>query len=319
VESSPSGNTPLDKITPFYFGPSDKQLFGLYHAPQPGQEREVGVVICNPWGQEFVRAHRALSQLALRLARQGFPTLRFDYYATGDSSGEDAEGTLGQWQTDLRAAIQELKRRARVEDVFLAGLRLGASLAALVASGRDDVAGLALWEPAVIGSEYVQDLITWHAEKQSYFLTRTGPPEQGVDPEAPAPAELLGFGLHANLLADLNRLDLLAIKRKPASRILIVENTPTPEGRAAPRSHSPEGGSSPNTRPSVARRQSEPSRPLARRRTLAQLSGHLQALGAGVEYRPLESFKLWTEDPDKGLVPQLILQTMVAWFVQEAA
>lgn len=269
--------TTHDHLTPFYFGPSDKQLFGLYHVPQPGQERDFGVVLCNPWGQEFVRAHRAISQLALRLARQGYPVLRFDFYGTGDSSGEDTCGTLGQWQVDLRTAIQELKRRSRVERVFLAGLRLGASLAALVASGRDDVEGLVLWEPAVQGPEYLQDLTTWHEEKQYYFLSNVK-----ISTER---TELLGFGLHETLLADLAGLDLLAMQRKPARRILVIENA----------------AALAEARPSVVR-----------------LREHLQALGAAVDYHLIESFRLWAEDPDKGLVPQLILQAVISWLVQEA-
>jgi len=267
-----------DRLTPFYFGTPDKQLFGLFYTPQPGQERDFGVVLCNPWGQEFVRAHRAISQLALRLARQGFPVLRFDFYGTGDSSGEDTCGTLGQWQADLRAAIQELKRRSRVEIVFLAGLRLGASLAALVASGRDDVKGLVLWEPAVEGAEYLQDLTDWHREKQYYFLSKAETPTERT--------ELLGFGLHESLLVDLAGLNLLSIKRKPAGGVLIIiENAAT----AA------------EERPSVVR-----------------MREHFKTLGSVVDYRLIESFKMWTEDVDKGLVPNSILQAAVDWLVKEA-
>jgi len=276
VETFPTGGESLDKITPFYFGPSDKQLFGLYHTPQPGQEQDFGVVLCNPWGQEFVRAHRALSQLGLRLARQGFPVLRFDFYASGDSGGDDADGTLTQWQTDIRAAIQELKRRSRVESVFLAGLRLGAGLAAQVASGRDDVEGLVLWEPVVNGSEYLLDLQAWHEEKQFHYLNK---PEKSADTQ-----ELLGFGLHESLLTELARLDLLSMARKPAGRILIIESAATPA----------------EARPSVAR-----------------LRERFQSLGAKTDYHMIESFKMWTEDPDKGLVPQLIIQAAVVWLVQE--
>ncbi len=268
----------IDQITPFNFGSAGKQLFGLYHTPDPAQERDMGVVLCNPWGQEYVRAHRAISQLGLRLARQGFPTLRFDYFGSGDSSGDDNEGSLAQWQADIRAAIQELKRRARIESVFLAGLRLGATLAALVASGREDVEGLVLWEPAVTGMEYVQDLQTWHEEKSFYFLNK-------VNDVNTQPA-LLGFGLHNTLLDDLNTLDLLAMKRKPAPRILIIENAQSPG----------------TTRPSIA-----------------SLRSHFETLGARMDYALVESFKMWAEDPDKGLVPHQVLETAISWIAREAA
>lgn len=267
-----------DQVTPFNFGPPGRQLFGLYHAPDPAVERDFGVLLCNPWGQEYVRAHRAIAQLGLRLARQGFPVLRFDYFGTGDSLGGDNEGSLAGWQADLRAAIQELKRRARIESVFLAGLRLGAALAALVASGREDVEGLVLWEPAVSGAEYVQDLQVWHEEKSFYFLNKVN--------AANGQPEMLGFGLHETLLPDLNALDLLAMKRRPAARVLIIENAL----------------SSSETRP-----------------TVAALCAHFEALGAKTDYALVESFKMWAEDPDKGLVPHQVLETAVSWIMQEAA
>jgi exosortase A-associated hydrolase 2 len=268
--------TTQDHITPFFFGTPGRQLFGLYHAPEAGQERDFGVLLCNPWGQEFIRAHRAVSQLGLRLARQGFPVLRFDFSGSGDSAGDDDSASLAQWQADIRSAVQELKRRARVETVFLFGLRLGASLAALVSSGRDDVEGLVLWEPAVNGQEYTRDLMQWQEEKEMYFLNQAHIAER---------SEILGFGLHATFLADLAALDLLTLKRKPAPNILIIESVATPA----------------DARPSVT-----------------QLAAHLHALGAKTDYACIESFQMWAEDPDKGLVPQPVLEAAVNWLAQAA-
>lgn len=266
------------QMMPFNFGPAGHQLFGLYHTPEPGQEREFGVLICNPWGQEYVRAHRAVLQLGTRLARQGFPVLRFDYYATGDSAGDDEEGSLQQWQADVRTAITELKRRARVESIYLAGLRLGATLAALVASGRYDVEGVVLWEPAVLGSEYLSDLTAWHEEKQFYFLNQ---PQQVQDQP-----ELLGFRLGAAFQDELSQVNLLEMKRKPAPQVLVIESTASTD--------------------------------LARG-SVKQMCQHFEALGAVVDYQLIESFKMWVENPDKGLVPLPILECAVNWLVRKAA
>jgi pimeloyl-ACP methyl ester carboxylesterase len=269
--------TTQDSISTFYFGPTEKRLFGLYYLPHPEQERDYAVLICNPWGQEYIRTQRPLSQLGLRLSRQGFPVLRFDYFGTGDSAGEDRDGAFEQWQTDVRVAIQELKRRSRVDTVFLIGLRLGASLAALVAGGRDDVEGLVLWEPAVIGSDYLVDLRAWHQEKQEHFLSKA---ETASDP-----AELLGFGLHPSLIDNLVKLNLFAMKRKPAGRILLIEsNANSLDGESA----------------------------------IKTLGQHFHSLGAEVDYRLIESFKLWAEDPDKGLVPQPILEAVQTWLAEAA-
>ncbi len=260
-------------LSTFYFGPQAKALYGACHLPPPDQAREVGVVLCNPWQQEFIRGHRTLSQLSQRLARQGLAVLRFDYYGTGDSAGADADGTLEQWQNDLRQAIQELKRRARLETVYLVGLRLGAALAALVASGRADVEGLVLWEPAVRGADYLHELRAWNEEKQLSFLNQAQMGQTHV--------ELLGFGLHPGFVGELEKLDLLALKRSPARHICLIE------GAAAP--------------------------------AVAQLQRQLEQLGAQVEYHLIPSFKLWAEDPDKGLVPQPIVEAIVTWLNMERA
>ena len=76
------------EIEPFYFGTSSKPLFGCYHVPQSALRRDCGVLFCAPMGSEYVRFHRAYRQLADRLAKAGFPVLRFDFYGCGDSSGD---------------------------------------------------------------------------------------------------------------------------------------------------------------------------------------------------------------------------------------
>ena len=68
------------------------------------------MVLCYPWGSEYIHAHRALRQLATRLSMAGFHTLRFDYFGTGDSAGEMEDADLGVWEDDIETAIEELKK-----------------------------------------------------------------------------------------------------------------------------------------------------------------------------------------------------------------
>lgn len=134
--------------SPFYFGPSERPLFGWLHLPNGSECRNVGVVVCNPLGYEYVCAHRTIKHFARTAAANGWPALRFDYDGTGDSAGSDLDGErLRHWMRSIHAAIDELKGRTGVHSICLVGIRLGATLAAIVAAERTDVLGIASIAP----------------------------------------------------------------------------------------------------------------------------------------------------------------------------
>ena len=146
-------------MTPFFFGPSERRLFGVYdpaHAVN-GAIRG-GAVICYPWGSEYIYAHRSLRHLATKLSQSGIETLRFDYFGTGDLAGEMTDADLAGWENDIEAAIEELKELAGTKRIALVGLRLGANLAASVAVKQfHQVNQLILWDPIVSGKTYLQE------------------------------------------------------------------------------------------------------------------------------------------------------------------
>ena len=88
--------------------------------------------------------------------------------------------------------------------------------------------------------------------------------------------EILGFPLTTSMLTDLENLDLLTIKQKPANNIFTIE------------SH--------------------------KRVSQAQLREHLKNIGANVEHKHLPVTQLWVwEEALKVRVPPRILQSMVSW------
>ena len=133
-------------MNPLFFGSSDGPLYGVYHAPKSRTGRRTGVVLCYPFGQEYMRAHRAFRQVALLLAKSGFHVFRFDYRGTGDSSGDGEDFTLAGAVDDTVQAIEELQDMADVESVALVGLRLGGLTAARVAEAHENVTHLVLWD-----------------------------------------------------------------------------------------------------------------------------------------------------------------------------
>ena len=211
-------------IEPFYFGNSVQSLFGVYHPPKIGIARDVGVILCYPTGEDYIRSHRAFVRLAALLSSAGFHTLRFDYYGCGDSGGDSDQGGIRQWLDDISTAIEELKSGSDANQICLVGLRLGASLAMMAGAERDDVDGLVLWNPIISGRKYVQELITAYQEKARKFF-----PGLECRSKGEGYGEALGFPLPDSMLKDLEKLDLFATQLKVAHKILFIESSDASE------------------------------------------------------------------------------------------
>jgi uncharacterized protein len=147
-------------MTPLFFGSAQRRLFGAYDPPRAGGTGTRAVLLCHPWGQEYIRAHRSMRRLAMLLGAAGRHVLRFDYFGTGDSMGESREVNLRGCEEDIETAIEELRDTSGATRVALVGLRLGAALATHVAARkRKLVESLVLWDPVVSGPEYLEELL----------------------------------------------------------------------------------------------------------------------------------------------------------------
>lgn len=202
-------------MEPFYFGPAQRRLFGIYHPPPSESDRRVGVVLCYPAGQEYIRSHRAFLQLALRLSAAGFHTLRFDYSGCGDSALGSEHGDLGLWTQDTVTALLELREGGDLSRLCLIGLRVGGSIALLTALEQGGVEDLILWDPILNGREYLKEIRRQHQEWLSGSFARTRRSES-------TPEEVLGFPLTEHLTTSLTGLDLSHPKVLPTERVLLM-------------------------------------------------------------------------------------------------
>lgn len=200
-------------MKPFYFGDSTRPLFGVYHPPH-GRTRRAGVVICPPFGQEYLRAHRSLRELAGRLSEGGFHALRFDYHGSGDSAGEAGEIRLDGCVADAMAAVVEVRELAASQRVALIGVRLGGTIGALCANELGGVDALVLWDPVLDGAAYLDELRATHEAWMREHAV-------GALPRAD---EALGFPLMETLSADLRSLGRGVLPTSAARRVLVVSS-----------------------------------------------------------------------------------------------
>lgn len=189
-------------MLPTYFESEGAQLFGMYHAAGRAPARAAGVLICAPFGHEYIRAHRALRQVAVALSDRGHDVLRFDYFGCGDSDGEAVAADVGRWMSDISAAIDELKAVSGVARVCLVGVRLGATMAAQVATVRRDVDALFLWDPVADGGEFLAEL---EDLQRRWLHGRPGSHDFARSKEV---AEVIGFEVTPRLRRSMTPLRL---------------------------------------------------------------------------------------------------------------
>lgn len=204
-------------MKPFYFGEREKALYGVYHPPV-GEPRDSGVVLCYPFGIEYMEAHRAFRQLALRLSRSGFHVLRFDYYGTGDSAGDAGAGSVAQWLTDIETAVTELRDMAFVRSVSLVGFRLGGALAAMAASRLSDIEALVLWDPVIAGEVYVNEIGLLDDQRSSVASADCAQAPRGGCPIV----AVAGFPVTQRLVEGLAGVNLLAAAEYPVGHIGVI-------------------------------------------------------------------------------------------------
>jgi hypothetical protein len=172
----------------------------------------------NPWGQEAIRAHRLYRVLAERVVRSGGSALRFDYFGSGESAGDDSAFSLAGAQIDVGTANATLLDRVNAVRLLWIGVGLGAVVAlqaSRIVARAPDV--MVLWDPVIDGRRYLDDLRLIHRD----WLQRTyGRPfselrHVGTD-------ELLGFPLSAPVQAEIEAIQVATLPEPRAQRLLVL-------------------------------------------------------------------------------------------------
>jgi exosortase A-associated hydrolase 2 len=208
---------------PLYFTSAPRRLYGVLH--RPDNAVRMPFVFCHPFGEEKLWTHRVLVSFARALAAEGHPVLRFDCGGNGDSEGEFSASSLRTCVADTHAAVEHLKQSVQGSTVALLGLRLGASIASLVAEARDDVRQLVMWAPVTKGTPYAQELLRVNLTTQMavYREIRVDRTELAETLRAGGTVNVEGYELGPAMWEDLNGLDLAAVPKRFEGACLIVQ------------------------------------------------------------------------------------------------
>ena len=222
--SEPMSSTSDGFGQPLWFGSCNRPLFGWLHLP-PSVTRKAALVLCPPFGHEYMVVHRAYRKLAAKLAAAGFPVLRFDYDGTGDSAGlaSDAQ-RISYWQESIISAAKEIRQASGIEQVILFGTRLGALLAASVAS-KAKTDSLIMLAPVLSGRQYTRELLAFRGMK---IIETSGNASETTD-------EVVGYPLTQETKEDLAKLDMTKLTGQLLKRVLIIprDDIPSQERRIA--------------------------------------------------------------------------------------
>ena len=225
--------TALVTETPFLLANGDRELFAVLHGPSAGSGQ--AFVFCHPLCEEKLWSHRVFVTFARELAARGHSVLRFDFMGNGDSDGDFSESSVTTAISDVRCAIDELRRRTGAAAVTLVGLRFGATIASLVAEQSTDVDRLVLWAPIVDGERYMQEMLRTNLATQTavYKEVRYDRPQLVEMMREGQTVNVDGYEMSHRMYSDAAGIKLAGGKKTHAGPCLIVQidrqQRPSPE------------------------------------------------------------------------------------------
>ena len=143
----------------FLTRPDGFRLYTVLTLPAEVQPSLV-VLFCPPCFDEHSRAYPIMREYARSLAAKGLGTLRFDYFATGDSEGSSDQFTMRSGVADILFLVSWLAQRFPAIRIVPMGVRMGARLLldALASQGgalAAPLVGPILWDPVLDVRNYV--------------------------------------------------------------------------------------------------------------------------------------------------------------------
>lgn len=167
------------------------ETLATLHLPDAGGE--TGVVISAPLGQDHIVGYRTLRHLADVVAASGLAAIRYEHPGLGDSTAPLEQGSLERGALLAATALRD----AGVARVVYVGLGSGALVASAAAAADPDAAGLALWDPAPSGRQ-------WLRRQKSLYSIAVG---DDIEPGDPGMVQIVGMEFSDAFAAHVGKID----------------------------------------------------------------------------------------------------------------
>lgn len=199
----------------------------------PAQGRPRGTVVFVPaFAEEMNKARRMSARMARLLAGTGWRVVQRDLAGCGDSSGDFADASWSDWIEDVRAELESAQQDG--SECWLHCTRAGALLAApaLEAFPRTH---LLLWQPALSGTQHLQQFLRLQAGARIVGAAKSDMPSPLQQLRAGASVEIAGYELCAAVAEGMQQA-VFDVPASFAGRIAWMElsqdETPTPSPAA---------------------------------------------------------------------------------------
>ena len=181
---------------------TERRMFVHSHIPTKISK---AIVFLNPIFDEKKRVQRFQSLLGRALALDHTIVYRFDYYGTGDSSGDFHDFTIQETLVDLDLFCRHLQDQHGLSHLQVLGLRFGADIGMLLASRCPAVNALWLIEPLVFGTRFLKEQ---RIRRQLHDrMHRVSNESHRVELDGRSFEDHLGFLLSDNCVSEIESLN----------------------------------------------------------------------------------------------------------------
>lgn len=208
---------------PFMLPVAGGECFCVWRAPAESNALRGTILHMPAFGDEMNKSRAMTASASRRFAMQGFGVLTLDLLGTGDSTGDFVDGSIGRWTDDIGCALEWLDTRTE-GPLWLWCLRFGALLATPVLNRTQTRASLLLWQPVVVGAQYLTHLLRMKITGAAPDATgdRQGLARLRQRIREGHSVEIGGYGISSRLACELEKAGL-DVARDRVGRIRWLE------------------------------------------------------------------------------------------------